>query len=238
MKSPNVAQSFLVHTALDETGDMVVLDSYGRNTTYSRLKASTHGIRLTFPSHPIARETSEFQLWSFKRHENGLILWRAMIAGGAATSDSPSVEKYRPLPVFEVFDLQGDMCHSQLPAKDFLTFIRSLDFPHYPEEIQRDGTGYIEKPSRWFAAEEMAYERQVNKKRKTSIAISSVSNWAKEVRDGIGKMLWYVWHDRSCRSGLSACFAAEEFRRYDTCTYFCERTFNRATLAYQWGHFG
>lgn len=235
MNTPHIAQSYLVHTALEEAGDMVVVDGQGNSTPYSLFKEQTHGIRLTFPSHPIARQNREFQVWSFKRHENGLIIWRSTIAGGAATSDMPSGDRYRPLPVFEVFDLHGQL-GPELKSPEFLAFIRTLDFGYYPEPVRCSGMGYVEKPA-WFVPEEMTYEHVPNKKRKSSRTIRSVTNWAKEVRDAFQKMLWYALREKSCTTGLSVCFAAEEFRRYDTCTYFCEHKFDLAVLAYQFGEF-
>jgi len=92
-----VQESYLVHAALDERGDMVVIAADGSQLDYREFKKRIGGMRLAFPSCDVVRVTPDFQIWSFQRTENNSSLWlcRSMISGKSGDN--------RPMPIFEVY---------------------------------------------------------------------------------------------------------------------------------------
>ncbi len=221
-----VQESYLIHTALDERGDMVVIADNGSQLDYREFKKRAEGMRLAFPSHDAVRATPGFQIWSFQRIEANSSLWlcRSMISGKSGDN--------RPLPVFEVFLLHGSIA----AESPFLESVGSLSFPAYPPSSVQDRTG-AQRPDTWFSIPELDYSRVVNKKRKEWKKVSSVANWSHECRVCVDKLLWFACHERQCKTGISLCFTADAFRTSDVCTYYTDRR-NAAILKYQFSEFG
>jgi len=221
-----VQESYLVHTALDERGDMVVIAADGSPLDYRDFKNRIDGMRLTFPSHDAVRATPGFQIWSFRRIERDSSLWlcRSIISG--KSSDN------RPLPVFEVFLLHGAIASEP----SFLKSVSGLSFPAYPPAPEQDRTG-VRRPNTWISVSELAYSRVVNKKRKEWKKVSSVTNWGQECHVCVDKLLWSICHEKQCKDGISLCFTADAFRTSDVCTYYTDRR-NAAILKYQFSEFG
>jgi len=218
-----VLEAYLVHTALDERGDMVVIAADGSQLDYREFKKRTGGMRLAFPSHDVVRATPDFQIWSFQRTENNSSVWlcRSMISGKSGDS--------RPMPIFEVYLLQGAIASES----SFLESVSNLSFPAYPPAPEQGCTG-VRKPSTWISvSDRLGSSPRGNPKPKGWKQVSSVSDWNKECRDCVDKLLWFICHGKQYKTGISLCFTADAFRTYDVCTYYYTGRKNAAILKHQ-----
>lgn len=226
MSSIEVQESYLVHTALDERGDMVVISADGSLLDYRDFKRQIGGMRLAFPSHDAVRANPGFQVWSFQRIARDSSLWlcRSMISGSSADN--------RPLPVFEIFHLDGPIAEEAT----FVKTVSTLSFLAYPPPPAEKDTG-VRKPNTWISIPQLAYPRVVNKKRKEWRKVSFVADWSHECRVCVDKLLWFACHERQWTDGISLCFTADAFSNSDVCTYYTDRR-NAAILKYQFSEFG
>lgn len=212
MSSVQVEDAYLVHTALDERGDMVVVNANGEELDYRVFKKRVEGLRLTFPSHDAARTTEGFQVWAFQRSGTNscLLLYRSTISGTSCDN--------RPMPVFEVFRLRG-----AIGVKDaLLDCVRSLSFPAYPLAICGESSG-VQQPYHWFSLSDLEYAKVTNKKRKDWKKVSSVSSWRDECKRCVDKLLWFACNRPQSKDGISLCFTTEAFTQYDVCTCYVDR---------------
>lgn len=218
---------------------MNVITENGEAIKYADFKARIPGINLTFPSSAAALSTPLFQVWSFRRKANRLILCRSMIAGGARLADISTQGQFRPLPVFEIFDILEPVCHSKISEITFLDTVRGLEFNEYPVVSSESGAGYVKKPkeSEWYVPKKLNYGQVFNKKRKGWKPTVDVKDWGSECKQSIDKLLWFAWHEKGVQSGVSLCFTADAFRKHRMCTYYYERM-NFEIFKYQVGEFG
>jgi hypothetical protein len=213
--SIEVKTAYLVHTALDERGDMVVIDSKGSTLSYVEFKKQCDGIRLAFPSHDAARKTPSFEVWTFQRPKDGssLLLCRSKIAGTSHDN--------RPLPVFEIFRLEGTIGNEV----DFLKVVNGLSFTKYPS-VPPSGKCGVRRPDQWITLSGFKYSQETstwNRDRKEHWRESLVKNWDTECQDCVDKLLWFACNRKSCKTGISLCFTADAFDQYDVCMCYTDR---------------
>ena len=227
-----IKQAFLVFTALDEEGDVTSLDMEGKTITYSEFKEFTGGLRLTFPSNNIARKTKGFQVWMYRRKDNHVFLYRTKISGGSKLRQPTGESLYRPLPVFEVFDIDSSAIDGGRTEDEFLKVIRGLTFPHYPENSTLPDMPFVKQPDDWFKPIHIGYKSETHQKPKTLQKLDNVQNWKKAYENAIDKLLYYIWKAPKKKSGISMCFSSSEFEEFDVCTYYSNRI-NGSVIKYQ-----
>ncbi len=226
MHSVEIQDACLVHTALEERGDMVVIDAKGHQIDYQDFKERFEGMRLTFPSHQVVRATPNFQIWSFQRSNSAtdLLLVRSMISGKSAD--------HRPLPIFEVFRLVGAIDNETA----LVDCVRGLSFDSYPQPSSEE-SGVVVRPHTWIALPELNYRHSLNPKRKDWRRISAVVSWTDECHRGVDKLIHWAWHGGPrIKSGVSVCFTEDAYKSHDVCIYYSD-TMNASTVRYQIGEY-
>lgn len=212
-----VNRCFLVYTALDEAGDVTVIDAQGQSLSYSIFKREFPYLRLTFPDKHFTRQTPLFQLNAFYRKDKQIIFTRTMISGRSLVRNSSPTPHFRLLPIFEIFEMKRELIEHQHHEPKFLALFRGLDFQHYPCQSGQSGNRPCVKKPEWYIPPTL---RNINRMPKTWESVSSVLDWIVAYQSGIEKLLYFIWKCPNTHSGLSLCFSDDECRQNDVCTYY------------------
>jgi hypothetical protein len=219
-----VERCFLIYTALNEESDVSVIDGHGDSVSYSVIKGEFPRLQLTFPDKNFTRQTPLFQINTFYRTDEDIIFMRTMISGRSLLRHPSGTPHFRKVPVFEIFQIKRELIEHQDHQCEFLALIRGLDFPHYPGQSKESKNGPFVKKPKWYVPQSIKYPREINEKMKTRKQLSSVSDWRAAYREGIEKLLYFIWKCPEAQSGVSLCFSEDEFHQNDVCTYYSERS--------------
>lgn len=230
-----IDNSFLIYTALDENGDITVLDKNGNNLPYSEYKSNISKLPLNFPHNNIAREIKDLQIYLFEKTIEHFVIIRSKISGKSIVEDISRGRIFRPVPIFEIFQIKKESLIKETNSEnEFLSMIRELEFMNYPKEPENINEPGIFKPKRWYVPERLEYGSTINKKAKSSYRYSDVQNWNNEYKKSIDKLLWFFYKRRKT-NGISICFSKNDFNKFDVCNYYYEHyyeQFNWSILKY------
>lgn len=219
-----IDNSFLIYSALDENGDITVLDKNGNNRPYSDYKSNISKLPLIFPHNKIAREIEGFQIYLFEKTNEHLVIIRSQISGQSIVEDISRGLSFRPVPIFEIFQIKNETLKKRVNSENnFLSIIRELEFTNYPEKPSSVNKPGIFKPHNWFVPDSFEYSSTKNKKPKKSYKYSKIRNWDNEYKTSIDKLLWFIFKRTTKKNGVSVCFSRNDFNKFDVCNYYYEQ---------------
>ena len=220
-----IDNSFLIYTALDENGDITVLDKNGNNLPYSDYKSNISRLPLNFPHNKIARETKDFQIYLFEKTIKHLVIIRTKISGKSIVKDLSRGLTFRPVPIFEIFQIKKEILAKEANSENgFLSMIRELEFMNYPKEPENINEPGIFKPKNWFVPEKLEYDSTINKQAKSCYKYSDNKNWNNVYEESIDKLLWFIFYKPKKTNGISICFSSNDFNKFDVCNYYYKQS--------------